>query len=797
MTAPGELSGIFGRYQIRSRIGQGGMGTVYLAYDTVLKRRVALKVPTFEDGDEIAVQRFYREAQVAANTEHPHICPVYDIGDINGVHYFTMPFIEGTALAHEIGPDHPWSVDRAAALIAKLALALGEMHQRGVVHRDLKPGNIIMRGNDEPVLLDFGLARDFTAPDRSLSTAGHIAGTPLYMSPEQFYGDSSRVGPSSDLYSLGVLLYELTTGYPPFSGDIHIICAAKCEGRLAPPSAARPDLDAEFDAICLRALAVNPQDRFESMAEFAAALDNYRIGAQPAPSNTVPPQEYEFPPPLPQPSAVGRWVAGILAVALVLTATAAVAYQFINPPQPPPILERTLQVERLNPITGEPGQRLRIPVRVQRAGHNDPVELSLESKAEGVEIRLASIAAGTDAAEVELLIDKLAAAGKHTLRLRAVSGDLSESAVLELTVVPPKVTTRPPGERPGLHGGIEIGGKGVKATVIEVSLNPEGLAVKVGKPLLAKTANTTISRLEKGLYSQVAIDETAEAVGRFYSQMREELGVAAKNVYIVGSSGLPDAPNRPALTDAVHKKTGKQVSYVDQFDEVRLSIMGLVKDDFLGDSIFVDVGSGSTKCGYFEPGNRVAVTRMVVVRTPLIGTVRFTQIVQERLKKMPQLRFPTETTAQTSELFTEPLKEELERRPALVNRKHVFLNGGIVWALATYSWPEKIDEPLVTLRAADIDRFHALLSRTPEQLPEVDLSKITDPEKRKRAQDELNAVANAFTVQNLIAGTDILRGIVKAFRLDQEQKTLYFSRDGLFAWIYAFVKENAGGARKP
>src|SRR5262249_23228028 len=265
----------FGRYQILSRIGAGGMGTVYLALDTKLNRRVALKVPHFTDEDDAAIERFYREAQVAASIDHPNICPVYDINDVEGIHYFTMPYIDGVSLAHQIDPEHPWSAARAAALVRKLALAMAEMHQRNVVHRDLKPGNIMMRKNGEPVLLDFGLARVFTSVSKTFITSGMITGTPAYMSPEQYEGDSSKVGPPSDLYSLGVILYQLATGRPPYSGDPWTIYGRILRSPPPPPSHVRPDLDEAFDALCLMAMARRPEDRFASMTDFAIALEHY------------------------------------------------------------------------------------------------------------------------------------------------------------------------------------------------------------------------------------------------------------------------------------------------------------------------------------------------------------------------------------------------------------------------------------------------------------------------------------------------------------------------------------------
>src|SRR5262249_20459066 len=180
-----------------------------------------------------------------------------------------------------------------------------------------------------------------------------------------------------------------------------------------------------------------------------------------------------------------------------------------------------------------------------------------------------------------------------------------------------------------MHGGIEIGAKGVKATVIRVTLNKEGLATRVGNPEFNKTANTTLAALKDGKYRPDAIKETAEEVGKFFQKMQKDFRVPARNIYVIGSSGLPDAPNKKDLVDAIERVTrdasgrGKQLMFIDQVDEVRLSIMGLVKDEYLDNSVFVDVGSGSTKCGYIEQETRTSVFRLSIVRTKLEGTVSF------------------------------------------------------------------------------------------------------------------------------------------------------------------------------
>ena len=158
--APTDLPEQFGRYRIMRQLGQGGMGAVYLAHDTKLDRPVALKVPFFDPADgPQAVQRFEREARAAATLDHPNLCPVFDVGEVDGIHYLTMPYIEGKTLSEAIPRGQALPEAQAAALVRKLALALQEAHDRGVIHRDLKPGNIMVNRRRELVIMDFGLAR--------------------------------------------------------------------------------------------------------------------------------------------------------------------------------------------------------------------------------------------------------------------------------------------------------------------------------------------------------------------------------------------------------------------------------------------------------------------------------------------------------------------------------------------------------------------------------------------------------------------------------------------------------------
>src|SRR5262249_10474744 len=270
----GQLSGLFGRYRIVRSLGQGAMGTVYLAEDTQLRRPVALKTPQFtEDSEEELLQRFYREARAAALLRHPRICPVYDVGDIDGQHYITMAYIEGLSLSEFVNPPVPQTEQQILICVGKIAQALQEAHNHGIVHRDLKPANIMVDRQGEPVIMDFGLAQQMRpGEDVRLTQTGMIVGSPAYMSPEMVEGEASKVGPAADQYGLGVILYELITGQVPFVGSLSSVLGQIIAKQPTPPSRYRPGLDPRIDAVCLRMLAKNPADRFPSVAAVAEEL---------------------------------------------------------------------------------------------------------------------------------------------------------------------------------------------------------------------------------------------------------------------------------------------------------------------------------------------------------------------------------------------------------------------------------------------------------------------------------------------------------------------------------------------
>ena len=287
-TTGSGLAGQFGRYQIVRALGKGAMGAVYLAQDTQLKRNVAIKTPHFEDDPTgELLKRFYREAEAAATLLHANICPVYDVGEINGKHFISMAYIEGRSLSDLIKSDKAQNERQIVTAIHKLAKALQQAHDHGIVHRDLKPANIMVNKQGEPVIMDFGLARKRRAEgEASLTHSGVLLGSPAYMSPEQIEGDPDNVGPASDQYSLGVVLYEMLTRQLPFRGSVVNVLAQILMKDLTRPSELRPGLDPRIEAVCLRMMAKKTSNRFPSMTAVAEEL--YAILKSPAAEPVAP-----------------------------------------------------------------------------------------------------------------------------------------------------------------------------------------------------------------------------------------------------------------------------------------------------------------------------------------------------------------------------------------------------------------------------------------------------------------------------------------------------------------------------
>jgi eukaryotic-like serine/threonine-protein kinase len=352
MAADPHIDSLFdGRYKIVRKLGTGGMANVYLAEDQELGRRVAIKI--LDDrhaSDDQFVERFRREAQNAAGLSHPNIVSIYDRGEAEGTYYIAMEYLDGRTLKELIVSRGPAPVHVAIDYTRQILGALRFAHRNGIVHRDIKPHNVLVDSDGRLKVTDFGIAR---AGASEMTEAGSIVGTAQYLSPEQAKGTS--VDARSDIYSAGVVLYELLTGRVPFTGDTAVEIAMRHLSAVPePPSALREDVPHELDMVVLRALAKDPEDRYQTAEEMDAELDRVSRGrpvspeteeaatmiltgaVSPAEATTVmrpsrgarppvyapPPVYYEEPPP--HRRAIWPWL-----LALVLLAGAAVAGWYV------------------------------------------------------------------------------------------------------------------------------------------------------------------------------------------------------------------------------------------------------------------------------------------------------------------------------------------------------------------------------------------------------------------------------------------------------------------------------------
>jgi hypothetical protein len=265
----------FGPYRLVAELGRGGMGTVYLADDPRLGRQVALKMPHFDAARSAeAVARFRREARAAARARHPNLVPIYEVGEVDGIDYLTMPYITGEPLSARLAREGPLPEGEAVRLATRIADAMATVHRAGVVHRDLKPANVLLDEHGEPAVTDFGLARPIGPTDARMTASGTVLGTPAYLAPEQVGCRPEDMGPRCDVYSLGVILYEMLTGQLPFQGTAGQVLRKALTEEPLPPSRLRPDLDPRLEAVCLTAMAKDPAERFESMEEFIRDLES-------------------------------------------------------------------------------------------------------------------------------------------------------------------------------------------------------------------------------------------------------------------------------------------------------------------------------------------------------------------------------------------------------------------------------------------------------------------------------------------------------------------------------------------
>jgi serine/threonine protein kinase/beta-lactam-binding protein with PASTA domain len=433
-----------GRYQLQGRLGSGGMATVYLAEDTSLHRKVAIKVLAERYAeDEQFVERFRREAQSAAGLNHPNIVAIYDRGVAEGTYYIAMEYLAGPTLKDMIDERGGLEPNQAIGFATQILAALRFSHNHGVVHRDIKPQNVVVSPDGRLKVTDFGIAR---AGASQMTEVGSIVGTAQYLSPEQARGEV--VGPPSDLYSVGIVLYEMLTGRVPFDGDSAVAIAMKhLSEEPVPPSVYAPGTPRALEQVVLRALAKDAGDRYQTAEEMSADLDRARRGVALSPrteqmTRVLPPTQTarqtrvepprsqtrvwdrdEAPPrrlpptPPPAPPKRSRWPWVLLALlVLAAGAVAAVALSGVFGDDTPKTTTPALvSVPRLaNDTTGDATSKLEAlgltPVFRQQTSRFDPGTVIRTVPAPGKHVRAGSnvtvyISKGQDAKTVPKVTD--------------------------------------------------------------------------------------------------------------------------------------------------------------------------------------------------------------------------------------------------------------------------------------------------------------------------------------------------------------------------------------------------------
>ncbi len=288
---PSKPLGQLGRFVVECVLGEGSFGRVYRAFDPQLDRLIALKVPTFSNGDQVRVARFLAEAKAAAQLRHPHIVPIFESGRAGGRYFIAAQYIAGQPLSARIQADTP-SLEQTARWVLTLAEAFAYAHRKGIVHRDIKPDNIMLDAKGEPQVMDFGLAK--RESDLAMATGdGSVLGTPAYMSPEQARGETKDVGPLSDQYSLGVVLYELLSGQRPFSGTPHSVIAQVINQEPPSPREIKPSVPADLNAICQKAMTKEMSGRYADMDALAADLRAW-LNGEPVTARPIRPHQRLF-----------------------------------------------------------------------------------------------------------------------------------------------------------------------------------------------------------------------------------------------------------------------------------------------------------------------------------------------------------------------------------------------------------------------------------------------------------------------------------------------------------------------